>query len=183
MCLGIRWYEGIKNNFIVCVPIISLLPQLQVTLQHSLCNNVLALFTFLIYSEHDVKLCQQRAQEGNCRRKRASLPGFRRLHFAFFAPVVQLVSGRCISGDIWGHTASAVCLECTVSWWPCTPVQTLWPPWCDFPIEDTVCSRPHACWGIGLSLHTCSPAWPLEAPRVVSCVPGACGPVLAWESQ
>lgn len=88
--------------------------------------------------------------------------------FSSFAPFVQLVSGACVSRDIWCFFVPAVFPECTVSWWACTPVHTLWPSWCEFPNKGTVCSKCHTCRGIWLPLHTCSAARAFGNPRVVS---------------
>ena len=124
---------------------------------------------------------QQRAQEEDYRRKRASLPGFWMLCFVL-TPVIQLVSDEHVSGDIWWDIATAACPEHSLLV-TFTPVQTLWPPWCNFLNRDTVCSRQRACRVIWLSLHIYTPAWVLRAPAVVFCLPGDCGPALTWEIQ
>lgn len=171
--LRVRQYQGITINFVMCVPLINLLPQLQSLFSIALhyCTGLLKHFCFR--GSTILNLFTQ-GTGGPLQEAGAFSLWFRMLHFVF-VPFLQWQ----VVDAAWGHLVVQVpqLYAHTVRYLGNLARQLRLPDHLDvtFPIR-TLCDP-------DLVPHTCSPAWALGALRLVYCLPRDYGPALACEIQ
>ena len=144
----------------MCVPVISVLPQLQLSTQYLLGHTWPDSERFSSMGSTMLNFVK-----GEHRRETAGERGLLCLVseccILYFCSTCSVGQWCTVSRDIWCNIVPAVYPECTVSWWPCTPVQTLWPPWCDFPkcVFQTACEQRYRPFSVHLlsSLHFQNP--------------------------